>query len=413
MDIKKIINYVVIFTVFSDALILKNTHLFEVRASYAILSIFLFIALAFFKKLYFNKLFLMIYIALIFFSLVNILTGNNTLLLFTKQVLGIFSHAFLFYLFIKFNNFDIDNLFKIYLNIAFIVGSFGILQEIAYLSQLDIFFYYRFLFSKTSLPLILYTEPFLRVSSIMPEPTSFCIVMAPAFFISLFSLYRNSFKFIKKLKCVVIAMSYFLSFSISGYIGIFCAIILFLFNDMKKWYIVICFMFLILISAFSCRFISGFFVKIEETYLVLIGQKKMAESNTSTGTFLTNASVVQQVLKKSPIIGHGLGSHPISYNRYGYHYEVPVMNEKDANSLFFRLLSETGLIGLLLFLGFLIKFYIPKKNDPSDFYWVINNGIIISFIIRLIRQGHYFSEGLFFFFWIYYFTKKLLLSTDK
>lgn len=81
------------------------------------------------------------------------------------------------------------------------------------------------------------------------------------------------------------------------------------------------------------------------------------------------------------------------------------LNVEDANSLFLRLRSETGLLGLLLIFIFIFKFHIIRKNDKSGYLWIINNGILSMFAIRLLRFGHYFATGFFFFFWLYYFSK--------
>ena len=96
--------------------------------------------------------------------------------------------------------------------------------------------------------------------------------------------------------------------------------------------------------------------------------------------------------------------------RYG------VFNTADANSLFVRLMSETGLLGLSLFFTFLLKNALWRKgyDDPElRDYTLINQGIFIWFLVRLIRTGNYFGNGFFLFFFIYWVTKKIVVKKLK
>jgi len=133
--------------------------------------------------------------------------------------------------------------------------------------------------------------------------------------------------------------------------------------------------------------------------------------NLSVYALYSNLLITKQSLAINPIIGLGLGSYELTYrkniDKLTSRWETPdkSINMYDANSLLFRLLSETGLLGLALFLIFIFKYNIFKKGVDIDGLWVINNSILAFFIIRLIRVGHYFTDGFFLFFWIYYFVK--------
>ncbi|MFH1395484.1 MAG: hypothetical protein ABIH09_04930, partial [Candidatus Omnitrophota bacterium] len=81
---------------------------------------------------------------------------------------------------------------------------------------------------------------------------------------------------------------------------------------------------------------------------------------------------------------------------------IQVLNRTDAASLFSRLISEMGLLGIALFFYFIVKFYVSKKMD--EHYWMISNAILCLFIVNLLRQGNYFYSGFIFFVWAYYFT---------
>lgn len=78
-------------------------------------------------------------------------------------------------------------------------------------------------------------------------------------------------------------------------------------------------------------------------------------SHVSAVALGANLDVTHAVLQESPLIGHGLGSHPISYQRFAPPYlaftPARDLNVDDAGSLALRLLSETGIIGAALFIA--------------------------------------------------------------
>ena len=79
-------------------------------------------------------------------------------------------------------------------------------------------------------------------------------------------------------------------------------------------------------------------------------------------------------------------------------------NTKDANSLFIRMLSEGGLIGLGLLFFAIFSFFVYKKgiNDPQLYYLtLINQGVFLMLIVRLLRTGNYIGQGFYFFFFLY------------
>ena len=141
----------------------------------------------------------------------------------------------------------------------------------------------------------------------------------------------------------------------------------------------------------------------------------MVLAASSNYSYFRNAQVTCDVLQNNFISGNGLGSHEISYDRYTKksefsEYGLDELNKQDANSLFLRILSEMGIFGIIIFFVYIFKYFLRRSRDPTNYLWIINNSIFVLIIIRLIRQGHYFSEGFFFFFWLYYFTKKLSLG---
>ena len=408
--IKDIINCLAVFTVFTEALSYANIPFFELRVSYLILLTIILLLLPFIRRFVFPMAALLFFIALIIFSLINIIAGNNNIFLLLKQCVGIIISASFFYLLIKYNGNDIKRLFLIYLNISFTVALFGIIQEAAYFMHYKPLYDLKYILPKYYLP-DYYTLPYFRVSSIMPEPSAFCVAMMPAFFVSLTSILRKNFNYISFIKCLCIIIAFLLSFSTVGYMGIIITILIIAVNSQSFKNIVKYSIIAILLSAAFCFSIPDIKHRVTNSLAFFTGKCKIEETNLSTYTFMQNFYVAKNVFQNSPIIGHGFGSHELSYDRYfkkpaSPDCWQPSLNFKDANSLFLRFISETGILGLLAFIFFLIRFHLLRSKDDTGYLWVINNAILAFFLVRLIRQGNYFSEGFFFFLWLYFFSKK-------
>jgi hypothetical protein len=319
---------------------------------------------------------------------------------------------------VKANKYDIRNLFKVYLNLAFIVGLIGLFQQCSYLLGFEPGYDFSYIFP--SWKLVATETGLLRVNSIMPEPATFCTSMMPAVFTAIVSFSGAGSKLLTRPKSVVIICSVLLSFSLVGYIGIAFSILLLFYNLQRKRYLVLC---SILIAAFTLvayQTIDDVRVRVDDSIDILTGSKLPTEVNLSTFTFVTNANITYHSFKDNPVFGTGLGSRSICFDRYigniiaPEDYYLAVLNLQDGNSLFLRLVSEVGLFGLIVVIFFICKFYVPKKRSPDRWLWVINNSILALFAVRMLRAGHYFNNGMFFFVWLYYLVgRDAILGTNN
>ena len=137
----------------------------------------------------------------------------------------------------------------------------------------------------------------------------------------------------------------------------------------------------------------------------------MDNTNTSSFVLYNNLHVAQENLKNFPIFGTGLGSHETAFKRHtltktliNYDFEF---NVKDGNSLFIRLCTETGLLGvffilLLIYNGFIYK--IDQQNDEHIIRKTISHALFVLLVLVLVRQGNYMLNGLPLLFLLYYFN---------
>ena len=87
-------------------------------------------------------------------------------------------------------------------------------------------------------------------------------------------------------------------------------------------------------------------------------------------------------------------------------------NNADANSMLLRIVSETGLFGLIFIILFIRNNYIKRTDDelPDNYYWLISNAVLIIILLQLIRQGNYTFGGFMAYMWLYYYTKQNYLE---
>ncbi|MEY3398444.1 MAG: hypothetical protein RL220_1038, partial [Bacteroidota bacterium] len=134
------------------------------------------------------------------------------------------------------------------------------------------------------------------------------------------------------------------------------------------------------------------------------------EIHGSSFVLYNNYHVATENFKRNPIFGTGLGSHPTAFEKYSLTNLEGVLdiefNKQDANSMALRLMSETGLYGLVFMLVFLLRCWVFKGRSSSTEMWLMSNGIVLVILLYLFRQGHYFLNGFPFFLWMFYYIWK-------
>lgn len=403
-------NWLLIFNIFSGGFVLFSSQ-FEFYLGYIFIIFFLVAYIFRYRNLSINYNFFLVALVLTISSLINVYLGNDTLILMLKQVWGILITGSAYYLLIKNNNYEIEKLFKIYLRIALIVAIIGIFQELSFLIGFKIGYDFSWLIPKWDYTASL--NGLLRVNSIFMEPSHLAVSMAPAVFISLRAVVKKELFFISDKSALLIIICYILTFSIVAYIAILLSLFILALPYIKRLKHL-----LLLSVTILALFCSVYYfepqtrMRVDDMVKVATGGEKSGEPHLTVYAYTSNAFVAFESIKSNSLFGRGLGSHPVTYDKFiqpylpnGYWKNgYTGINKADANSLLLRLLSETGLFGVFVVFYFIFKFRLKasKDNDLS----LINNAVLILLIMQLIRQGHYFYNGLFFFVWMYYFTYK-------
>ncbi|WEA02321.1 hypothetical protein [Mucilaginibacter sp. SJ] len=209
-------------------------------------------------------------------------------------------------------------------------------------------------------------------------------------------------------KFIVIIVAFLLSMSSIGYIGMLIGFVII--KKKINIFATITLTFVsVLIGFLAYNYIDNVKFRANDTFGIF-NEFDVSNVNSSTLALATNSYVTFQVLKSNVFIGHGIGSHPLSSKQYIYNItgiegysdneELMFINSTDADSLTLRILSELGLIGFIGVCYFIIKNYCGYQDN-----YQISRGIILYFLYKLFREGHYFPAEMYFFVFIYYFLR--------
>jgi hypothetical protein len=350
-----------------------------------------------------------------------------------KQMLGIAYSSIAYFSIIKFENFDLHKVFRYYLSGAFWVSIWGLGEQAMHVLG----FKYRFAgsviedftrmlgFANFWENYKITSTGFNRVYSIMGEPYFLAVALLPAVYYLTNcmigpKLVRNRKEWFR---FGVIALCSLFTFSAAGYAGIGLSVVLVAANhgffDLRRFGVFFIPIFLLFILPQISNLRKLFFelqVRVDDTikafvYKGVMSKKEIAKLNSSTFALYSNFLIAGKAFEAHPYTGAGLGSHELSYQRYFDRFldkNLQKMygnfNSKDANSLFIRMLSEGGLVGLSLLLVAIFAFFVYKRGiqDPNLCHLtLINQGVFLMLIVRLLRTGNYIGQGFYFFFFLY------------
>lgn len=372
----------------------------------------------------FNRSLFFIFLVLLANGIVNCFVGNDTFAQFFKVFIGLFlSYSFYYYVFNEVN-FELENLFKWYLKGAYIAALLGLFQFVCY--QIGYEDGYRFwgIFNKWGFA---GGGLFgLRINSVFSEPTHLACVLAPAFFVSLFNLFSKENYYFSKWQSLVVIAVYILSFSGLGQAGIFLTFLFLAVSYGLVRYILI--LIPITIVTFNVLYnnVTDFKLRLDGLVSMFSGEK-FIQGTTHGSSFIlyNNYTVALKNFQTNPLLGTGIGSHVVAFDKYSLAKDFKTFgfnfNGQDANSMFLRLMSETGLFGLSIFFIIMIKCYVKRDKHNLSYHWLISNGVLVMILLNLFRQGHYFLNGFPFFMFLYYynsvsymnFKEKLMITTEN
>jgi hypothetical protein len=353
---------------------------------------------------------IMLLILPFFVGILEVLMGNNTWALFFKIFLGVLLSASFYYYVILYYEMDTEKMFRFYLKGAVIVCYIGLVQFVSYAVHFSPGYNYGWLLNKWA---IVPGGFGFRVNSIFSEASQFAIVISPACFVAIHNLIPGTNSFgLTRFQSIAILITLFLTTSTTGYIGLFVILFLFVLNYGQIVYFMVGILFAILGANILYHNVPEFKTRVDTSIgLWITGEFSTENINSSSFVLYNNYHIAIENFKTNFLTGTGLGSHPVAFDKYSLTNSSEFLdihfNKADGNSLLIRLISETGLIGIIFLIIFIRRNFIrrnPYDNENPD--WIISNAILVIIVLYLMRQGNYFLNGFPFFLWLYYFVRK-------
>lgn len=393
------------FSIFIYTYILFKTP-FECYLGYLIMIIML---PGFIRKFGWNRYLLYIFLLLLLVGIIQIFADNNNAANFFKVYLSLMLTYFFYYYVICELEFDIKQMFKWYLKGCYIAALIGLFQFVSFILRFEqgySLFHYA---NKGGLPVTggLWG---IRVNSIFMEPTHLGSALSAAFFVAVFNLVSREKFYYNKFQNLVVIICYLLAFSGMGQIGVFLTIIMLAISFGFVRYAILAIPVSLLSFNYLYNHVTEFKERFDSTYGLFVKGEQFELGKTHGSSFIlyNNYIVATENFEGNFLFGTGLGSHQTAFEKYSIGKDIGNwgfnLNSADANSMFLRLMSETGLFGLSIFFIIMIKCYVKRDRNIDTYHWLVSNGILIMILLNLFRQGNYYLYGFPFFFMLYYYN---------
>jgi len=322
-----------------------------------------------------------------------------------------------FYYYIgEFYEFNVERMFKLYLTWTYWTAVIAIVQFVAFKINFAPGYDFRWLLNKGGH--VITSDWNIRVNAIYLEPSQLGIMLGPAAFIALLNLLRRKHYHYEQYQNVIILVALYLSRSSTGYMGLFIAILIIGINFGYLSYLLL----FVVVGLFASwglyNTVTEFRDRVDSSMgLWIEGDLSLKNVNSSSFVLYNNSHISWENLKEHPLFGSGLGSHPVAYKKFSYTNDGTKawlkgfeFNTADGKSMFLRLMSETGIVGVLFILFLIYTCFVGFSGDEDDKHWIISGALLVIIILYLFRQGNYFINGFPFFVWLYYYTR---LSFNK
>jgi hypothetical protein len=366
-----------------------------------------------------HKNIIIAFLVLLLLSFVSVFKGNATSYLVIRTFIGLIVVQVALFSYFKYYNFSYEIIIKHYIKIALILSYIGIFQEISYLiGFVPGYDYSWFLPVLRGQPVedIAGSGPIMRITSLCGEPGYLAPTLMPAGFLAIHNLLSGCDKYIKRAEGILILIALTLTFSTIGYIGMVISLMFnFKRNMYKKVNVVVAGLIISLLLVMSN--ISYFSSRAYGIWSSLIDRENLTgHENVSSLIAAVNYKITIDNISKNPIIGSGFDSfNKVSQkslerieldtglrNFIGY-MDIKDMRFDDGSTMYFRVITELGLIGVIFVIIFLYNNKVKNKNTDIA---LLQNMCILYFLTYCLRTGQYIRFELWYFIGFYYCLKK-------
>lgn len=346
---------------------------------------------------------------ILFHQLVCMLQGYTSMAVFAKQYIMIVV-CYVCYMII-FSGFSVKTIFMGYYVFAIITSFVVFFQEIVVLLKIPVIDKIPIVFDFTAYTYYVFAG-LIRANAFFREPSFLVYALTPAVYVSLLIIinkFKETGKVYSKIFALMIVLSYLLSFSSIGLIGLMVMVAIIIIKGNWSWKTVLTILSAIVFFVVVYSTVPDVKMRVDDTIEALtvqdIKELGAADVNMSSITLISHVHLAKTMFVETTGWGVGLGAYGENYDKYmpeisEYSYLLG-LNKEDANSMFLRMIGELGVLGVVLLIATIIHYYPTKvsKNDIS--YQYISDSIIVLIGLRLLRQGNYTHGGFFFFVCMY------------
>jgi hypothetical protein len=402
-----------------DNLFIPGDFSFDFRAHYIFYAIYIIYYLVTMRKVSVRlEVIALLLLLTAVLGLVPILRGVGVVE-FIRQVALITFNSVFAYLLINDYDFDLERIFRDYFQLIYIASIVGAIQIISMMAGFQSGADYSYL----GFDMQHFNMGMWAVQSWFQEPSFMAIAFIPAVFMGISRIVGLT-SMVSKRKAVLIIIILILSRSSVGLFGLLVSLAIVMWNRYPPFrspmaysgLLVLC-----ILMGLAFYSIPQVKLRVDDTYGLVFDERVTAgdidKVNISTYSMYSNLRVAQSSFYEHPFFGSGLGTYESNYfefidkvvprSRLREEYQL---NEKDANSMLLRVASELGMFGLLLLFWFLVsnraKVDFRHEAQPVINYWIINSSVLVLFLARLLRQGHYTMLGFTVFVMAYYLSRK-------
>ena len=404
---ESILHFLALGGIFTSGIVFKFLPI-SISQLCILLLFFLLIAL---RKIYLHQ---GLFFALMYALLVTVINIDKVELINIVTYVRTCIYFIAYYSYVSYLGRDkLPDVYKKYVTGCYIFSIIAIIQEIGFLLHIPFLYDVSYIdgFSRN----IVTTLGLLQVYSLTLEPVLFVALILPC----MSQIVQNIFikaeflVYISRKQKIVISIAFFLTFSFTAYV---CLLIIFSYYYLKQLHFNFRSVFYsVLIVTFI---ISIFFVipgnmknKFESLF---VEREALATSveNLSAFAIISNFLIAKDAADDH-FLGTGFFTNKNNFDAYiNNHFTVTnetiILNRLDGGSMYIKILSEYGYIGLFLFL---LLFYVHRSKRMDNAYSLLNNYFFITILVLFIRTADYVSPVLTYIIVIFFFTANDRLAT--
>jgi hypothetical protein len=377
-------------------------------------------ALVFFfvtRKIVINKQFITILFSFLVLSLISAYQENADYYFAVRAFAGVLAMQIALFSYFKYFNYDYKKILRHYIILALLISYVAIFQEVSCLVDFRPGYDLSWLAIAMQAPqeFVVMGGNFIRVNSLFTECGYFAAALSPAVFLAIHNLLTGSRNYIKRFEAVIVIIALIFTFSTIGYVAF---IISLLFNLLNKITIttVIKFVVLTALILFAMSYNIAFQSRMEGILGAFVRYDLTGYENASSLIARVNYEIAKDNFIKYPVLGSGFDSFKIvsqqslismsgadGIGNFLSIMEPQDMTYEDGSTMYFKVITEFGLLGVCAILWFLYANKVPAQKADLK---ILQYMCLVFFLTYSFRTGQYIRFELWYFIGLYYCLNK-------